>query len=180
LKKSKPIPRLFSTRLRRAEGDLKAATAYAQNILDTVREPLLILDTTSRMRSANLAFYQTFQTSQEEIENRLIYELGDGRWDISILRTLFENQGIDSNSFVFRDFQVEHDFPAIGRRVILLSTRKLESADHEALLVLTMEDVTERRRVEEDTDQRYPRFFQNRSRQDGTLFGNLRPDRDDG
>jgi signal transduction histidine kinase len=138
------------TQLRRAEGDLKAATAYPQNILDTVREPLLILDTTSRVRSANLAFYQTFQASKDEIENRLIYELGDGQWDIPILRTLLENQWIDSNSFVFRDFQVEHDFPAIGRRVILLSARKLLSADHEGLLVLTMEDVTERRRVEEE------------------------------
>src|SRR5271154_5553589 len=80
------------TQLRRAEGDLKAATAYAQNILDPAREPLLLLDTTSRVRSANLAFYQTFQASQEEIENRLIYELGDGQWDIPILRTLLENQ----------------------------------------------------------------------------------------
>jgi signal transduction histidine kinase len=138
------------THLRRTEADLKAANAYAQNILDTVREPLLILDTASRVRSANRAFYQTFQASQEEIENRLIYELGGGQWDIPILRTLLEDQGIDLRGFDIRDFQLEHDFPAIGRRVILLNTHKLQSAHHEELLVLSMEDVTARRRVEEE------------------------------
>src|SRR6202790_2311282 len=63
----------------------------ALNIVDTVREPLLILDTTLRVRSANRAFYQTFHVSSEETENRLIYELGNGQWDIPDLRTLLED-----------------------------------------------------------------------------------------
>ena len=62
-----------------------------QNIVDTVREPLLILDTTLRVRSANRAFYQTFHVSAEETEGRLIYELGNGQWDIPDLRTLLED-----------------------------------------------------------------------------------------
>src|SRR5260221_615044 len=97
---------------------------YAQNIVDTVREPLLILDTTLRVRSANRAFYQTFHVSPEETEGRLIYELGNGQWDIPDLRTLLED--IVPTSSVFDDFELEHKFPAIGRRVIPLNARKLE------------------------------------------------------
>jgi signal transduction histidine kinase/CheY-like chemotaxis protein len=136
------------TERRRSEADLKAIETYAQNIVDTVREPLLILDTTLRVRSANRAFYQTFQVSLEETENRLIYELGNGQWDIPVLRTLLED--IVPQSSVFNDFEWEHDFPAIGRRVMLLNARKLQAGHHGELLVLAMEDVTERRRSEAD------------------------------
>src|SRR5512132_3659645 len=121
---------------------------YAQNIVDTVREPLLILDATLRVRSANRAFYQTFHVSPEETENRLIYELGNGQWDIPALRTLLED--IVPKSSVFDDFELEHAFPAIGRRVMLLNARKLQAGHHGELLVLAMEDVTQRRRVEEE------------------------------
>ena len=121
---------------------------YAQNIVDTVREPLLILDTTLRVRSANRAFYQTFHVSLEETENRLIYELGNGQWDIPDLRTLLED--IVPKSSVFNDFELEHTFPVIGRRVMLLNARKLQAGHHGELLVLAMEDVTERRRSEEE------------------------------
>jgi signal transduction histidine kinase/DNA-binding NarL/FixJ family response regulator len=136
------------TERRRSEAELKAIETYAQNIVDTVREPLLILDTTLRVRSGNRAFYQTFQGSLEETENRLIYELGNGQWDIPALRTLLED--IVPLSSVFNDFQLEHDFPAIGRRVMLLNARKLQAGHHGELLVLAMEDVTERRRAEEE------------------------------
>jgi signal transduction histidine kinase/DNA-binding NarL/FixJ family response regulator len=136
------------TERRRSEADLKAIETYAQNIVDTVREPLLILDTTLRVRSANRAFYQTFRVSSAETENRLIYELGNGQWDIPDLRTLLED--IVPKSSVFDDFELEHIFPAIGRRVMLLNARKLQAGHHGELLVLAMEDVTERRRVEEE------------------------------
>ena len=136
------------TERRRSEADLKAVETYAQNIVDTVREPLLILDTTLRVRSGNRAFYQTFRVSSAETENRLIYELGNGQWDIPDLRTLLED--IVPKSSVFNDFELEHDFPAIGRRVMLLNARKLQAGHHGELLVLAMEDVTERRRAEEE------------------------------
>src|SRR6202451_4576215 len=121
---------------------------YALNIVDTVREPLLILDTTLRIQSANRAFYQTFHVSCEETENRLIYELGNGQWDIPDLRTLLED--VVPKSSVFNDFELEHTFPVIGRRVMLLNARKLLAGHHGELLVLAMEDVTERRRAEEE------------------------------
>ena len=130
------------TERRRSEADLKAIETYAQNIVDTVREPLLILDATLRVRSANRAFYQTFHVSPEETEDRLIYELGNGQWDIPDLRTLLED--IVPKSSVFNDFELEHTFPAIGRRVMLLNARKLQAGHHGELLVLAMEDVTER------------------------------------
>src|SRR6188508_1396997 len=120
---------------------------YAQNIVDTVREPLLILDATLRVQSANRAFYQTFHVSAAETEGRLIYELGNGQWDIPDLRRLLED--IVPTSSVFNDFELEHTFPAIGRRVMLLNARKLQAGHHGELLVLAMEDVTARRRAEE-------------------------------
>src|SRR5437763_15154218 len=119
---------------------------YALNIVDTVREPLLILDATLRVRSANRAFYQTFQVSANETVDQLIYELGNGQWDIPDLRRLLED--IVPKSSVFNDFELEHAFPVIGRRVMLLNARQPQAGNHGELLVLPMEDVTERRRAE--------------------------------
>jgi signal transduction histidine kinase/CheY-like chemotaxis protein len=136
------------TERRRAEADLKAIETYAQDIVDTVRKPLLILDPDLRVRSGNRAFYQTFAVSAEETENRPIYELGNGQWDIPALRTLLED--IIPASTVFNDFELEHDFPSIGRRVMLLNARRLQAGHHGELLVLGLEDVTERRRAEEE------------------------------
>jgi PAS domain S-box-containing protein len=132
----------------RAAADLKAIETFSENIVDTVREPLLMLDTTLRVHSANRAFYQTFHVSREETENRLIYELGNGQWDIPALRTLLED--IVPKNSVFSDFELEHTFPVIGRRVMLLNARQLKAGNHGELLVLAMEDVTERRLAEEE------------------------------
>ncbi len=136
------------TERRRVEAELKAIETYAQDIVDTVREPLLIVDSDLRVSSANRAFYRTFEVSAEETENRLIYELGNGQWDIPALRTLLED--IIPASSVFNDFELEHDFPSIGRRVMLLNARRLQAGHHGELLVLALEDVTERRRAEEE------------------------------
>ena len=121
---------------------------YAQNVVDTVREPLLILDATLRVRSANRAFYQTFQVLSSETEGRLIYELGNGQWDIPDLRTLLED--IVPKSSVFDDFELEQTFPTIGRRIMLLNARTLQAGHHGELLVLAVEDATARRKAEED------------------------------
>ena len=140
------------TERRRVERLLVEIETYAQNIVGTVREPLLMLDSTLRVRSANRAFYQTFQVSPEETEDRLIYELGKGQWDIPALRTLLED--IIPQSSVFNDYELEYDFPGIGRRVMLLNARKLRAGIDTELLVLAMEDVTERRRIH-DLEVRY-------------------------
>ncbi len=134
------------TERRRAEKLLAEIQTYAQNILDTVREPLLMLDSGLRIRSANRAFYQTFQVSASQTENRLIYELGNGQWDIPALRTLLEE--IIPQKSVFDNYELEHDFPVIGRRVMLLNARQLRAGIDTELVVLALEDVTERRRAE--------------------------------
>lgn len=134
------------TERRRAEQLFAEIETYAQNIVDTVREPLIMLDPTLRVRSANRAFYQTFLVSPAETENRLIYELGNGQWDIPALRTLLED--IIPQQSVFNDYELEHDFPTIGRRVMLLNARQLRAGNHTEMLVLAMEDVTEQRRAE--------------------------------
>src|SRR5438552_5985856 len=133
------------TERRRAQQLLDQIEAYAQDVVDTVREPLLILDSSLRVHSASRAFYQTFHVSPEETEDRLIYELGNGQWDIPALRTLLED--IIPQSSVFDDYELEHDFPSIGQRVMLLNARQLRAGIDTELLVLAMEDVTERRRI---------------------------------
>src|SRR5205807_8474437 len=110
---------------------------FAQDVFDTVREPLLVLDAALRVRSANTAFYKTFRISPAETEGRHVYELGNGQWGLTALRTLLED--IVPGSSVFNDFVLEHDFPHIGRRVMLLNARTL----HSDLILLAMEDVTE-------------------------------------
>ncbi len=119
---------------------------YAQSIVDTVRDPLLIIDATMRVRSANRAFYQTFHVSPGETEGCLISALGNGQWDVPGLRTLLDD--IVPNNSVFDDFEYEHTFPVIGRRVMLLNGRRLQAGHRDGLLILAMEDVTARKRAE--------------------------------
>ena len=121
---------------------------YVQGILDTVGQPLLMLDTTLRVRSANRAFYRTFQLSAKETENRLLYELSQRQWDIPALRTLLED--ILSTGSNFNDFEFEQTFPALGPRVMLLNARKLQMGHYGERLMLAMEDVTQRRSSKAD------------------------------
>lgn len=126
--------------------------SFAQSIVDTVRGPLLILDGQLKVHSANRSFYTTFQVTPEETENRLIYELGNGQWDIPSLRTLLED--ILPEHTVFNDYELTHEFQTIGRKVMLLNARALRSGDHTQYLVLAIQDVTEYRRVH-DIEVRY-------------------------
>ena len=119
----------------------RALMNYAQGIVDTVREPLLVLDDDLKVQYANHSFYQTFKTTPPETEGRLIYDLGNAQWDIPRLRELLE-EIIPQNS-VFDNFEVEHDFPGIGVRTMILNARRLEARPgHPSLILLAMEDVT--------------------------------------
>ena len=95
----------------------------AQAIVETVREPLLVLNGDLRIRSANPSFYRTFQVLPEETEDRPLYELGDHQWDIPKLRMLLEH--VLPQDDQLRDFEVKHDFPSIGHRTMLLNARRL-------------------------------------------------------
>jgi two-component system CheB/CheR fusion protein len=120
------------------------AREYAESIVATVREPLVILDADLRVISANRAFYQTFQVTPEESERQLLYELGNRQWDIPRLRELLEE--ILPQNTTFEDFEVEHDFPTIGKRSMLLNARRLyREANKVEMILLAIEDVTERK-----------------------------------
>jgi two-component system CheB/CheR fusion protein len=121
---------------------------YAAGIVDTVREPLLVLDSTLRVERANRAFYRTFQLTPEEAEGRLLYALDGGHWNIQRLRNLLEGI-VPQNSF-FEDLPVEHEFPRIGFRSMSLNARQiLEHGHGVSRILLAIEDVTARKLAED-------------------------------
>jgi len=128
------------TERKAAERTTEAAQAFAQSIVDTVREPLVVLTPDLRVRSANRTFYRTFEVRPEATEGYLIYELGNRQWDIPALRRLLE-EILPANA-QFDDFEVEHEFETIGRRTMRLNARRLDAVD---LILLALEDVTGRR-----------------------------------
>ena len=134
----------------RREAILQEVQSFAEAIVETVREPLLVLDKDLHVMMANPSFLRTFRASKAETEGRLLYELGNGQWDIPELRRLLED--IIPQHTEFRDFEVTHDFPAIGRRTMLLNARKLsEPGVNRELFLLAMEDTTERKQAEAES-----------------------------
>jgi two-component sensor histidine kinase len=115
-------------------------------IVATIREPFLILNGDLTVRSANRAFYDTFAVDPAATEGRVLYELGDRQWDLPELHRLLE---VPPESGPCRDFEVEHDFAAIGRRTMLLNARRVE---HPPLILLAIEDVTARRRADQQRE----------------------------
>ncbi|MBI4086769.1 PAS domain-containing protein [Candidatus Kaiserbacteria bacterium] len=119
---------------------------YIKTVVDIVREPILILDKDLRVMAANDCFYQTFQVEREDTEGNIVYDLGNGQWDIPALRKLLEDI-LPKNTF-FKGFEVEHDFPFIGRKVMLLNARQIHCTEDSATklfpptIFLAMEDVT--------------------------------------
>jgi PAS domain S-box-containing protein len=132
---------------RRLEREIADARAYAENIVATVREPLVVVDAELRVRSASRSFYRTFHVTPEETEGRYLYDLGNGQWDIPRLRALLEE--IRPQNGHFDDFEVEHTFPTIGRRTMLLNARRIHRpGNHTELILLAIEDITERKQAE--------------------------------
>lgn len=139
----------------RVERALQAALTYADGIIDTIREPLLILDAKMRIKRANRSFYETFRVSPDETEHHSLYDLGNGQWDIPALRTQMEE--VLPRNRQFENFEVEHDFPTIGRRTMLLNARQVRTGDNTAetgTILLAIEDATERKRVEKELARR--------------------------
>ena len=161
------------TERRQAEQLIASAREYAESIVATVREPLLVLDNTLHVRSANRSFYEIFQAGPSEVVGRFIYDLGDGQWNIPRLRTLLES--ISPTNASFDDFEVEHDFEHIGPKTMLLNARRLPPGGAYDLILLAIEDITDRKRMSQavtTSEIRYRRLFE--AARDGILL--LDPD----
>jgi chemotaxis methyl-accepting protein methylase/signal transduction histidine kinase len=127
---------------------LQEARLYAESIVDTVREPLLVLDGDLRVRSANQSFYAAFQVTAEDTVGQLLYELGDREWDLPRLRKLLGE--VLPRKRVLTDFELEASFASIGNRIMRLNASTLErGGGRPALILLAIEDITERTRAEE-------------------------------
>jgi len=138
------------TRLKHSEQAMMEARDYAENIINTTRESLLVLDPQLKVVSANRAFHETFQVSPEETENRLIYELGNHQWDIPRLRELLEK--ILRHDTDFENFEVEHEFPAVGPKVMSMNVRRIYDRERTSvrLILLAIRDLPESERAAEE------------------------------
>ncbi len=126
----------------------EVAWTYIRTVVDTIREPFLILDKDLRVLSANRTFYVLFQVTVEETENKKVYDLGNGQWNIPKLKILLEDI-LPKNTF-FEDFKVEYDFPKIGFKIMILNARRIHTTGKERpIMLLAMEDVTRQKQLED-------------------------------
>jgi two-component system CheB/CheR fusion protein len=120
---------------------------YSESIINTVREPLIVLDQDLRVVTVSRSFYEFFKVNPEETVGQLIYDLGNKQWDIPKLRELLET--ILPQKATFDNYEVEHNFATIGRRIMLLNARQIQrGAGKERIILLAIEDITERKEIE--------------------------------
>lgn len=141
------------------------ARRYAESIVETVREPLLVLDVDLKIISANRNFYRTFKVAPGETIGSFIYDLGNKQWDIPKLRELLEE--VLPEKEAFDDFEVTHDFQDIGHKIMLLNARQIYRKDISSkMILLAIEDITEHKRLESlltESEERYRRLFETAS-----------------
>ena len=141
-----------ATNFREQFTDVADACALAQSIVDTVREPILVLDKGLRVIAASSSFYSSFRVWPEDTQGRLLYTLGDGQWDIPKLRVLLEQ--IIPQHGAMTHYHVEHEFPDLGKRTMVLNARQVVyKAGAEDSILLGIEDITERRILEREKDE---------------------------
>ncbi|MEG4214908.1 chemotaxis protein CheB [Microcoleus sp. Pol14C6] len=132
--------------LKRSTKTLEAARNYAEAIVETVQTPLVVLDANFRVNKANRAFYKTFQISSSEIAQYSLFELGNGQWNIPQLRWILED--ILVSDVQLQNFEWEHVFDQIGQKTMLLNACKLQQEDQALMILLSIEDITERKQLE--------------------------------
>jgi len=130
---------------------LKENEEYLASIVQTVRESLIVLTPDYKVITVNDHFIRTFKVSKEETEGKSLFELGNGQWNIPELKHLLQ-QILPTNNPVI-DFEVSHDFPHIGRKLMLLNAHRIELEGHyKDRILLAIEDITERRAIEQRKD----------------------------
>lgn len=132
--------------LKRHAAILEAARNYAEAIVETVQTPLVVLDVDLQVNTANRAFYETFQVSASATEQVSWFELGNGQWNVPALRLALEEMLI--NHRPIQDLEVEHDFEQIGQKTLLLNACRLKREDNADMILLLIEDITERKQNE--------------------------------
>lgn len=125
--------------------------ALARAIVDTVREPLLVLDKDLHVLVASPSFYRDFKVSAEATTGRLLFDLGERQWDIPSLRVFLDRVRLEEGPV--EDYEVEREFPGLGHRVFVLNARKLVSAEGDGALLLAIADITLRRAIERERDE---------------------------
>jgi PAS domain S-box-containing protein len=148
---------------------LQEALEYSESIISTIREPLVVLDSNLRIISVNRSFYREFLVTQEETEGKLIYEVANGQWNIPKLRELLEN--ILPKNTSFENYEVDHEFPNLGRRIMILNARRIHDGGKTDKILLAIEDITKRKLMEKEmtsSELRYRRLFE--TAQDGILI----------
>ena len=123
--------------------------SYIKTVVDVVREPVLILDKDFKILVANEPFYRTFHVEPADTESKVVYDLGDGQWNIPALRKLLEDI-LPKNTF-FKGFEVIHDFPFIGHKVMVLNARQIHFSPEDGpatkkfppIILLAIEDITD-------------------------------------
>jgi PAS domain S-box-containing protein len=146
---ARSLPATFATGNGQAFVDIDEGSTLAQAIVDTVRDPLLVLDKDLRVVSANRSFCSTFSTKGPDVQGRSFFALGNGQWNIPELRLLLE--GIASHHAVMEAYEVEQDFPGLGQRTMLVNARNVFYEKRcERTILLSIEDITERRAKERE------------------------------
>jgi two-component sensor histidine kinase len=136
---------------RKQFADIGDAFALAEAIVDTVREPVLVFDKDLRVIAASRSFYSVFQVSPLDTHGRLLYELGDGQWDIPKLRVLLEK--IIPEHGLMESYEVEHEFPGLGHRTMCLNARQVfYEGGADTTILLGIEDITAQRALEREKE----------------------------
>jgi len=152
-------------RIKSLHNEVEEARKYAENIINTVREPLIVLDQDLRVVSVNRSFYGVFKVKPEETVGQLIYDLGNKQWDIPKLRELLETILPEKTSF--DNYEVEHDFATIGNRTMLLNARQIKRVlGKKRIILLAIEDITKRKQLENlliESETQYRRLFETAS-----------------
>jgi len=137
------------TKEREAQRKIEEAKIFAESIISTLREPLIVLDSQMNVIKANRAFYNIFKTSEKETIGKSFFKLGNGQWNIPELKLLLEN--ILPSNTSFENFEVQHNFPKIGFKTMLLNARRVYSESNKTeFILLAVEDITERKKAEEN------------------------------
>ena len=139
--------------------DTTKSQEYSESIINTIREPLLVLDQDLRVVTASRSFYGVFKVQPQDTVGQLIYDLGNKQWDIPKLRELLET--ILPQQATFENYEVEHDFATIGRRIMLLNARQIQRVlGKERIILLAIEDISERREIENGLEKAHAELEQ--------------------